>query len=119
MRTTPFFDALDPGIRYTVRWLRDHNFDTTDSGDGVTKLAAGLTVDDGVLDVPHVFMQVEPRAMIDESARLRMLLRTHGLGGGGRIEASYNPDDGVAILALYEIDDAALMAAVPTGSKGE
>lgn len=50
------YEALDPGIRRTVRWLRSLGFETTDSGDGVTKPAMGLTWDDGVRDHPHVII---------------------------------------------------------------
>ena len=30
------YDALNPGIRATVRWMRERGFNTTDSGDGET-----------------------------------------------------------------------------------
>ena len=50
----PDYDELDPGIREVVRLLRKHHFDTTDSGDGVSKDA-----DPGeVLDYPHVHVFV-------------------------------------------------------------
>ena len=36
-------EALDPGIRRLVTLLRAHGFETTDSGDGVTKPRAAFT----------------------------------------------------------------------------
>ena len=48
MTDTIDYDALDPGIRETVRALRAANFRTTDSGDGRTKTY------DWALPFPHV-----------------------------------------------------------------
>lgn len=31
------YEQLDPGIRDAVRWFHDLGYETTDSGDGVTK----------------------------------------------------------------------------------
>lgn len=95
---------LDPGIRSTVAKLRAWGFETTDSGDGVSKCAAGM-----VLPFPHVFMVVEPEVMIAEAHRLRECVEAEGvsLGGSGPgdalIEATYNPSDGVAVLALLRV----------------
>lgn len=33
--------TLDPGVRRLVMWLRAQDFKTSDSGDGVTKIADG------------------------------------------------------------------------------
>lgn len=45
-------EALDPGIRRIVLWMRGLGFETTDSGDGVTKPARG---EDWTEGVPHVY----------------------------------------------------------------
>ena len=101
---------LDHGIRLTVRWLREHNFDTTDSGDGVSK--ADLITTGDALDFPHVVMVVEPRALITESLRLFDLLETRGLPPGpGTIQANFDPADGVATIMLMGINDDTLVTA--------
>ena len=102
---SPFdYKELDPGIRQTVRWLRANGFQTTDSGDGRSK---ALVIADGeALDFPHVFMRVDPKAMLQESHRLLALLKKFNLTGD--VELSYNPKDKVAILSLVGTDDNSL-----------
>jgi hypothetical protein len=110
-------NALDPGIRLTVQWLREHSFETTDSGDGVSK--AELIREGYALGMPHVFIQVEPFALLSESRRLRDLLLFRGLRcESGAIQAMYDPADGVAIIALYDINDDAFATAKPAKEVG-
>lgn len=82
------YDDLDPGIRETVRLLRQHGFVTTDSGDGVTKPKEAR-----IFEVPHVCAQIHPHVMIRETHRLAALLP------GWRIECSYSPDEPAILLA--------------------
>lgn len=96
------YDKLDPGIRATVRRIHSWGFSTTDSGDGVTKPAAG---DEDALDEPHIHILVDPERGIAEAARLRMCLSMHSLSTVGHIQFTYSPDDGIGILSLYGIDD--------------
>ena len=56
------WDYLDPGIRETVRLLRDAGFETTDSGDGVSKPEVGRCLSFG-----HVFIEVSPDKLISEA----------------------------------------------------
>lgn len=71
----PFDPAqLDPGIRRTVLWLRSLGCHTTDSGDGKTK-PPGV----GILDFPHVVIDVEPGDLLDEVDRLTELVADLGL----------------------------------------
>jgi len=103
--TADELDALDPGVRDLVVWLRSHGFNTTDSGDGVTKRAAGNT---DALDVPHVFMRVDLSVHLRaEALRLQYLLGlfAHLTPQPGRIEASYDPANGIAILMLMGVSD--------------
>lgn len=93
--------TLDPGIRRTVMWLRSCGFETTDSGDGVSKSPVG---DDGELDFPHVFMTCDPFDMVAEARRLLGLLTGLGLDFG-RVEASFSPNDGIAVIALTGVLD--------------
>jgi hypothetical protein len=104
---------LDPGIRHTVAFLNANGFTTSDSGDGVSKPAAG---DDEALNMAHVYISVDhPSNMITEARRLRDLLASVGVNigpqgpDGAAIQATYDPGDDSAIIALYGVDDAALV----------
>lgn len=91
------YGALDPGIRETVKFLRSHDFETTDSGDGVSKPKVGR-----VFDFPHVFMQCRAEDMIAESGRLRRVVEDR-IGRDleqGQIQATYDPVSNVALLML-------------------
>jgi hypothetical protein len=102
------YSELDPGVRELVRILREHDFDTSDSGDGVTKLAAGWTPEkDSVLEVPHVHIPLDyAELMIRESHRLRDLLNNLGiLVSEGMIQTTYDPHSEIAILSLYMVSD--------------
>jgi hypothetical protein len=88
---------LDPGIRDVVRYLNDHEFPTTDSGDGVSK--PRLT---GVLDYPHVAVWAEVYGMV---GRARMLLRRLQIGAdegkvpaGFKVQLTYDPEDDSVII---------------------
>ena len=101
-------EGLDSGIRQTVEWLRAHDFETTDSGDGVSKPDMECA-----LDCPNVFMVVVPDSMINESLRLLTLLQERGIdprapGSEVSVEASFDPANGLAILSLLGVDDAML-----------
>ena len=94
---------LTPGIRKTVLWLRSHGYDTTDSGDGVTNVEAGMEC---ALDIPHVCMMTTPLKMVAASRNLLDLVTSVGIKAEqGMIEASYDPVSGVALLMLYGVDD--------------
>ncbi len=111
-------NPLNPGIRRTVAWLRSEGFITTDSGDGVTNLAAGM---EGALPFPHVFMRVPPDVAHEEARRLLRLLKSHGLDVDPGLKsaeagqtpeaytrsvcASYLPEPDVAMLELIGLDD--------------
>lgn len=93
---------LDPGIRLVVRWLRENDFNTTDSGDGETK--ADMIAEGDALDLPHVVMTVPPSRLIGEANRLReLLVAGSDLEQESIVEASYNPRDGVATVILYDV----------------
>jgi hypothetical protein len=92
-----FYAALDPGIREVVRYLRQHGFATTDSGDGVTK-----PKDVEVLPFPHVAVHSEVYGMIGNA---RLLLRRIEIGAeegklppGGRVELTFDPADELVVL---------------------
>lgn len=95
------FDSLqlDPGIRAIVMEFRANGFTTTDSGDGISKHEQGID-DEGTLDCPHVFMEVEPAEMKSEADRLQKLVESDPSLAANTIEVavSYAPADGIAIL---------------------
>lgn len=101
------YAQLNPGIRRVVAFLRDHGFDTRDSGDGETHEHACDQ------DVPYVFIAVEPDDLVAEARRLRKLLLkagvvTHPLDEDGTlacIEATYNPAHPLAVLTLWNVSD--------------
>jgi hypothetical protein len=104
---------LDPGIQNVVDWLRVRGWETTDSGDGVSKAA-----DPDALTVPHVVIRVKAQEPIDCAARrLKHDLMIAGITvspqGMGEvwIEANYDPADDVAILFLGGLNDVLLFAA--------
>jgi hypothetical protein len=116
--------ALDPGIRKTVLWLRAYGFETTDSGDGVSKFAdapAGAPADDNqppptidplsaacAMPVPNVAITVKPDQLISEARRLRALIAECGetlrpcgpTDEGCQMQATYDPADESATILL-------------------
>lgn len=100
---------LDPGIRNVVEWLQGLGFNTTDSGDGKTKIG----IDEDALDLPHVFMTVDPDDLVPQARLLIAYLRGIGIevkpnGMDEKqptIEATYDPADGSAIIGLFGVDD--------------
>lgn len=92
---------LDPGIRGVVTWLRLCGFETTDSGDGVSKTQMIESGD--ALPFPNVFMKTTPETLVADAKRLLALTLRARLVA--RIEASYDPTDGSAVLALYDVAD--------------
>jgi hypothetical protein len=108
---------LDPGIRDVVAFLRLWEFKTTDSGDGVTKRAAGWSENEAA-DYPHVHMMAPPSRLIAEAQRLVKVLAVNGVGvspcgeGAVHIQATYDPANESAILSLIGLNDAMLGAAL-------
>lgn len=101
------YDELNPGIRQCVRWLREHGFNTSSSGDGKTH--------ECTCDPDHAFvtMLVDPNQMVAEADRLASLLQERlgieltGLdedGSGTEVSAMYWPST-TAILVLDGVDD--------------
>lgn len=98
---------LDPGIREIVRYLNDHNFATTDSGDGVSKPRF-----EGVLPFPHVAVHSVVYGMVSTA---RMVLRRLEIGAdegvvpaGFRVQLTYDPaDDSVVIFVDWPASFAA------------
>ncbi len=113
------YNLIDKDIRKTVKFLRDHGFDTCDSGDGYSK----FEVDPGAeaLDYPHVFIQVsDPITLTAHADRLARLLKDHGIpiddighDPAPNIHATYDPANSVAIIMLSNVDDILLLDILP------
>ena len=109
----PTDGEIHSSIDRVVMLLLSAGFRTTDSGDGVTNVAAGM---DGALDVPHVFATVEPEDLVEEVDRMAAVLTDAGVRFARqpvwldsevlpRIEGSYSTADGVAVVALLGVTD--------------
>lgn len=113
------YAELDPGIRDVVRLLQVWGFETTDSGDGVTKPAAGWPEHE-LIPGAHVAMRVKASELVSEAERLADMLddvlgvKVQAIGmGSPHIEASFDPAvPGLGILILLGFDDGALRSAV-------
>jgi hypothetical protein len=108
MTRKEMIEGCDPGIREVVRWLLDNSFETTDSGDGVTKPAAG---DEDALTEPHVIIRARPRSLSIEADRLARCLSTIGIAvQPGQVQASYDPADEVGVIILLGVNNDALVS---------
>ena len=99
-------DTLNPGIWRTVLWLRGHGFNTCDSGDGVTNVAAGM---EGARDHGHVVIQLESRAELFVACdRIVELLAELDVStaqpGGVLVQGMYVPGD-VPIVDVSNVTD--------------
>ncbi len=122
-------DMMNPGIKETVRLLRELGFQTVDSGDGATHHC------ECDVPVPFVHMTVEPDALRTEADRLKEIVESRaGLTIWDRelpdpdpdaelgdtytpsIQASYSPLDGMGIISMYGVADTDLFA--PRGGHG-
>lgn len=100
-------EQLDPGIRRMVSWLRAEGWETTDSGDGVSKPPGPE-----VLPFPHVVIRSSPGRLVDDARRLRKFLCQYNTPE--QIEATFDPaDESAVILVLW-----GPMEQAPDASKG-
>ena len=101
------YSALDPGIRETVRWLNDLGYNTSDSGDGVTKPAVGR-----VFDFPHVVVVLQNKERIAHNADLiARALKQKGIECDGlevEVEGVYLAGQQSASIFVRGVNDAML-----------
>lgn len=100
------YDDLDPGIRDTVRLLRAHGFETTDSGDGVSKLQPdskyyGCTPEPQA----HVYCSTTYDRVIGEARRLAKLL-----GEEWTVEGVFMASSGTSILSAVKMSQSQMAA---------
>jgi len=136
---TRIYGELDPGIRDTVQFLRNGGFNTTDSGDGVSK--EGGPLESSMLKVPHVVISVLPSQAMYQADMLLAFLDMHGISAGPDeatvtelagaqaegtvygdnvfITASYDPQTKVSIIMVTGLDDALLASKRDQKQKGD
>jgi len=103
------YEQLDPGIREVVRLLRAYGYDTTDSGDGVSK----HLLDPEVIPYPHVFVQLERSGMVGEVDQIRSLLEWRGIAfepvgedpWRPHLQLTWDPVSEVAVLEVGGVVD--------------
>jgi hypothetical protein len=116
MNTLP--SDINPGIRRTVLWLRSFGFETCDSGDGETHMAACDRA------YPYVTMKASPERMVSWTNYLKTLLAKRGIELKPQgmafneegvcvhpcVQATFDPGDGTALIDLMGVSDALLPA---------
>lgn len=102
---------LDPGVRAFVAFLRSKGFETTDSGDGVTKKPSEDD-DTTVLPWPHVFIVTRAEDLRSECDRLWQAMHDAGLSvEPGDIQGTYDPSQEhpekgpIGVIALVDDED--------------
>lgn len=99
MNEEPDYDEIEPGIRMTVRKLREWGFATTDSGDGKHPQCYDF-------DFPHVFMDSTRENVIAHADLLLRKLRACGIDGDEvTVQADYHANDQKAVIMLFGVDD--------------
>lgn len=103
------YASLNPGIREVVSLLRQHGYDTTDSGDGITNIAAGM---EGAIPAPHVHCVIDPASFMHAANKIVALLLLNGVEvQPGMVQVVYDPMDGVCTVSVYGINDEMLLEA--------
>lgn len=97
---------VDPGIAPLVNLLKEHGFNSTDSGDGKSK-----PPEHRAFDFPHVFVMTQKDVLLSETDRLYQLLQSHGITGF-TVEGNYGPADDVSMIMVLGKDEAELAQAV-------
>lgn len=104
-------ESITPGIRQLVAWLNSKGFETTDSGDGVTNVEAGMEC---AMATPNVAIAVSPDVLVSETRRLFSLLvselkvavsRINEDASTVMIQATFDPGDESAVIMLTGLDD--------------
>lgn len=86
------YEQLDPGIRMTVKRLRDAGYETTDSGDGGSKPAEWFETGEA-MPFPHVVVATTCERMCADADAIAALL-----GSPWVCEASYFTAGKVAVV---------------------
>lgn len=109
-------NALSPGIRGAVLWLRKNGFETTDSGDG-SNYGQGMEC---AVPYPMIAIVVSKADLLDEADRLAELLSKEGLPlQWTNTKGKTQPEDAVQVQATYDAgDNSCLIIVSEFGEKG-
>jgi hypothetical protein len=101
------YRTINPGVRKLVKYLREAGVNTTDSGDGITNVKAGM---EGALTVPHVHCVVEDNAKFFEELHfVGILLAKVGIElTEGMIQGTVDPMSKIWTISVFGIDDSML-----------
>ena len=106
--TPDILEQCDPGIRPVVAWLWSYGFQTSDSGDGVTKLKDGSGYDpNDIIRVPHVVLKLEQGLSILTyiNAAETLDMKVARIEGDCRIEVTRSyPDHSTTIIFFPSVE---------------
>lgn len=89
------YDALDPGIRDVVRLIREAGYETTDSGDGISKRAT----QPDALPFPHVVVRLGLVDWRRSTYHLHDLVRDR-FGNEWRVQLSWAPGEPAIVMVM-------------------
>lgn len=92
------YGELDSGIREIVRKVNEAGFETTDSGDGVSKPANWYTSGEA-MPFKHVAVTTVPDRMVEDAKRLSGVL-----GPEWEVEATFSTQSNHAYLFARDIE---------------
>lgn len=116
MKDTDVIANVQPTMRRTVAFLRAMGLDTTDSGDGVANVQAGM---EGSLAFPHVCAVVDGESALRRAEKLAATLREMLVPDNVSVEVAYSSKDGKTILTVLNLCDANLPDAARNFTIGE
>ena len=107
MNNILYTTEIQPTMRRTVDLVQRLGFKTTDSGDGVLNVEAGM---EGALSIAHVFAVAGAQNLVDRCDDLRISLQGRiKPGTTWSVEGLYSSEDAHAVVALYGVTDAQLV----------
>lgn len=102
-----YINEIQPTMRKIVNILTALGYQTTDSGDGVLNVEAGM---EEALEVPHVMMVVETDNLINEAEKLHEYIATRVKPSCDfYCEIAYSTADKKCVLMLMGVRDEDLL----------
>lgn len=93
---------IQPKVKPLVDFLNSIGFKTTDSGDGVTNVEAGMEC---ALDFPHVVVLTNSRDLTQDADLIFYKIKQQDFGLSELfVQGNYSPNDGIAtIIVSWEL----------------
>ncbi len=89
---------IQPAMQEIVDFINDNGYVTTDSGDGITNVEAGM---EGAMPFPHVVVRSSKENLISDADSLSIILGTNCCYWKNfQFEATYFPKDEVACILI-------------------